>query len=70
MIAETGLAGTTHEIIAVFSSEQVAKYRTLFPNADERLFMKNGLTEEDGEKGGGIVFEEEEENGELDVDNI
>jgi hypothetical protein len=32
--------------------------------------MKNGLTEEDGEKGGGIVFEEEEENGELDVDNI
>jgi hypothetical protein len=71
MIAETGLAGTTHEIIAVFSPEQVAKYRTLFPNADERLFMKNGLTEDDGTQGGGIVFEEEaEEDGELDVDNI
>jgi hypothetical protein len=71
MIAETGLAGTTHEIIAVFSPEQVAKYRNLFPDADERLFMKNGLTEDDGTQGGGIVFEEaEEEDGELDVDNI
>jgi hypothetical protein len=71
MIAETGLAGTTHEIIAVFSPEQVAKFRTLFPNADERLFMKNGVTEDDGTGGGGIVFEEEEEeDGELDVDNI
>jgi hypothetical protein len=70
MIAETGLAGTTHEIIAVFSPDQVAKYRALFPNADERLFMKNGLTEDEGAKGGGIVFEEEEEDGELDVDNI
>jgi len=72
MIAETGLAGTTHEIIAVFSPEQVAKYRTLFPDADERLFMKNGgVAEDEADKGGGIVFEEEEEqNGEFDVDNI
>jgi hypothetical protein len=71
MIAETGLAGTTHEIIAVFSPEQVAKYRNLFPDADERLFLKNGNVDaEEGERGGGIVFEEEEENAELDVDNI
>jgi hypothetical protein len=71
MIAETGLAGTTHEIIAVFSSDQVAKFRNLFPDADERLFLKNGLTEaEDGGGGAGIVFEEEEEDGEFDVDNI
>ena len=69
MIAETGLAGTTHEIIAVFSPEQVAKYRTLFPDADERLFMKNGGVAEEEEKGG-VVFEEEEEDGEFDVDNI
>lgn len=70
MIAETGLAGTTHEIIAVFSPEQVAKYRTYFPDADERLFMKNGVTDDDEGKGGGIVFEEGEEDGEFDVDNI
>lgn len=71
MIAETGLAGTTHEIIAVFSPDQVAKYRALFPNADERLFMKNGGVAEEEDKGGGVVFEEEEEeDGELDVDNI
>ena len=69
MIAETGLAGTTHEIIAVFSPEQVAKYRALFPDADERLFMKNGGVAEEEEKGG-VVFEEEEEDGEFDVDNI
>lgn len=71
MIAETGLAGTTHEIIAVFSPDQVAKYRALFPDADERLFMKNGgVAEADADAGGGIVFEEEEEDGEFDVDNI
>jgi hypothetical protein len=70
MIADTGLAGTTHEIVAVFSPEQVAKYRTYFPDADERLFLKNGIVDaENGDKGGGIVFEEVEE-GELDVDNI
>lgn len=71
MIAETGLAGTTHEIIAVFSPEQVAKYRALFPDADERLFMKNGGVAEGEAESGGVVFEEEEEDdGEFDVDNI
>lgn len=67
MIAETGLGGTTHEIIAVFSPEQVDRYRKLFPRADERLFLKNGLTETP-EEAGGVVFDESD--GEVDVDNI
>ena len=69
MLAETGLAGTTHEIIAVFSPEQVARYRKLFPHADERLFLKSGATETEEEKGG-VVFTEEASDGEVDVDNI
>lgn len=67
MIAETGLAGTTHEIIAVFSAEQVAKYRKQFPHADERLFLKSGSEVEEAQ---GIIFETEEEGAEIDVDNI
>jgi hypothetical protein len=65
MIAETGLAGTTHEIIAVFSPEQVARYRKLFPHADERLFLKSTETEEEQ---CGVVFETTVD--EVDVDNI
>lgn len=68
MFAETGLGGTTHEIVAVFNPEQVARYRKLFPHADERLFLKSGATEVEEEKGG-VVFEEESD-GEVDVDNI
>jgi hypothetical protein len=67
MIAETGLSGTTHEIIAVFSADQVARYRKLKPDADERLFLKGGA--EGGEDQGGIVFEAGGED-EIDVDDI
>lgn len=67
MFAETGLAGTTHEIIAVFSPEQVARYRKLFPDADERLFLKGGA-ESTESKEDGVIFEEEED--EIDVDDI
>lgn len=67
MLAETGLAGTTHEIIAVFNPAQVERYRKLVPDADERLFLKNGALESEG-AGAGVVFEEEDE--EVDVDNI
>lgn len=67
MLAETGLAGTTHEIIAVFSPEHVARYRKLFPDADERLFMKNGNTDE-ADADGGVTFEAADE--EVDVDDI
>jgi hypothetical protein len=66
MIAETGLAGTTHEIVAVFSAEHIVKYRRLVPTADERLFLKHGQEEEER---GGIVFETEEQ-AEVNIDEI
>jgi hypothetical protein len=53
--------------VAVYSPEQVALYRRLFPHADERLFLKSGATETEEEKGG-VVFEESD--AEVDVDNI
>ena len=68
MIAETGLGGTTHEIIAVFSAEQVARYRKLMPDADERLFLKGGAEANEAEKHA-VVFEEDSP-GEVDVDDI
>jgi hypothetical protein len=68
MIAETGLAGTTHEIVAVFSPEQVAKLRKLRPDMDERYFLK-GSSEATSKQEAGFEFEQEEE-GEVDVDNI
>jgi hypothetical protein len=68
MIAETGLAGTTHEIVAVFSPEQVARLRKLKPDMDERYFLK-GSSEATSKQEAGFEFEQEEE-GEVDVDNI
>ena len=69
MIAETGLSGATHEIIAVFNPEQVAKYRRLVPTADERLFLKSGDDQADE---GGIQFDTAagDEEGEIDVEDI
>lgn len=72
MIAETGLAGTTHEIVAVFSPEQVAKLRRLKPDMDARYFLK-GSAEEASKQDAGFEFEDadaEKEDEELDVDNI
>jgi hypothetical protein len=68
MIAETGLSGTTHEIVAVFSADQVARYRKLKPDADERLFLKGGPDAGDAQKDA-IIFEEDAE-AEVDVDDI
>jgi hypothetical protein len=68
MIAETGLSGTTHEIVAVFSPEQVARYRKLFPQADERLFLKGGAEATAGEQDA-IIFDASAED-EVDVDDI
>jgi hypothetical protein len=68
MIAETGLAGTTHEIVAVFTLEQIARYRKLMPNADERLFLKGGTETLEADKDA-VVFEAAAEE-ELDVDDI
>ncbi len=71
MIAETGLAGTTHEIVAVFSPEQVAKLRKLRPDMDERFFLK-GSGSDSADAEGGIEFDERagEDDAEVDVDNI
>ena len=68
MIAETGLAGTTHEIVAVFSPEQVARLRTLRPEMDERFFVKGGG--DAAETGDGFEFDETAGDDEVDVDNI
>lgn len=68
MVAETGLGGTTHEIIAVFSLEQVARYRKLCPDADERLFLKGSA--EMASKDGGFEFDRMPDDAEIDVDNI
>jgi hypothetical protein len=69
MIAETGLAGTTHEIVAVFSPEQVSKLRRLKPDMDERYFLK-GTTDAASKQEAGFEFEEERADEEVDVDNI
>jgi hypothetical protein len=68
MIAETGLAGATHEIIAVFSPEQVSAYRRLNPDADERLFLKGGA-EAAAANQDAIVFDSSAGD-EVDVDDI
>lgn len=69
MIAETGLAGTTHEIVAVFSPEQVTKLRKYKPDMDERIFLKNSTESSSGEAG--FEFEEaEKEDEDIDVDDI
>jgi len=65
LIAETGLAQTTHEIMAVFLPEQVARYRRLKPDADERLFMQDASAEAKED----VVFEESEEE-DVNIDNI
>ena len=66
MIAETGLAGMTHEIVAVFSPEQVARLRRLKPDMDERYFLKG--TSDTSSKAEEL-FEEEPE-AEVDIDTI
>jgi hypothetical protein len=69
MIAETGLAGTTHEIVAVFLPEQIARLRKMKPDLDERLFLKSGG--ESTVEEGGFEFEDaKEESAEVNIDNI
>jgi hypothetical protein len=68
MIADTGLAGTTHEIVSVFTEEQVRRYRKMVPDADPRLFMKSS-TDVTESKEDGFEFSEDAEV-EVDVDAI
>ena len=68
MVADTGLGGTTHEIVAVFSLEQVAKLKKLRPDMDARYFLK-GTSTDLAVQDDGFVFEESKDE-EIDVDNI
>jgi hypothetical protein len=65
MVAETGLGGATHEIVAVFSELQVERLKRLRPNTDPRLFLKEKAAEELDD---GFIIREEED--EVDVDAI
>ena len=68
VLAETGLAQTTHEIVAVFSAAQIAKLRKLKPDMDSRFFAEAGTPQED--EGGIIIAEDSEEEGEVNVEDI
>jgi len=67
LFEETGLGGmATHRILSVFTEAQTARYKSIVPNADPRLFLKvAGVETEDA---GGIEFAEDD--GEVDVDDI
>jgi hypothetical protein len=69
VLAETGLAQTTHEIVAVFSAAQVAKLRKLKPDLNAKFFteMSGGAEEEEG---GIIIAEDSEDEGEVNVEDI
>lgn len=69
MVVETGLAGVTHEIVAVFSEAQVARYKKLVPDADPRMFVKSDIdaTAPPAEAGFEFAAEAEED---VDVDAI
>lgn len=67
MVAETELSGITHEIVSVFSEEQVAKLKKAKPDLDPRLFIKTstGGVSESLDEQGGVEF-----TNEVDVDAI
>jgi len=69
MVIETGLAGAmSHEIVAVFTEEQIARLRKLRPDLNPKLFMKGDNEEGDD---GGIIFERgDDSEGSVDVDDI
>lgn len=68
MIADTGLGGTTHEIVAVFSQEQVAKLKKLRPEMDARYFLKGTATDSAAQDDGFEFVKGEDDD--VDVDNI
>lgn len=69
MVAETGLAGVTHEIVAVFSEAQVARYKKLVPDADPRMFVKSDVGTAGAPAEEGFEFDATAEE-EVDVDAI
>jgi hypothetical protein len=68
MIAETGLAGTTHEIVAVFSEKQISTFKKVMPDADPRLFLKSSVGNETTEQDD--LFEDANEDEDVDIDAI
>lgn len=69
VLAETGLAQTTHEIVAVFSPSQVARLRKVKPDMHPKFFAD--LSTQGQEDDGGIVIaEDSEEEGEVNVEDI
>lgn len=64
MIAETGLAGTTHEIVAVFTPTQMVSFKNMFPDAHPRL-LQGGSPEQGTDE----LFEVDE-SAEVNVDAI
>jgi translation initiation factor IF-1 len=58
VIAATGLAQTTHEIVAVFTPAQIARLRKTKSDLDSRLFVQEGG---DTNADDGILIEEDEE---------
>lgn len=65
VIAATGLAGTTHEIVAVFTPAQIARLRRVKSDLDPRLFVQEpGAMGDDDE-----AFEIAEED-EVNVEDI
>lgn len=63
VVAATGLAQTTHEIVAVLSSTQIARLRKVKSDLDPRLFEReNGATDD--------MFEIAEDEEEVNVDDI
>lgn len=67
VVAETGLVGTTHEIVAVFTPAQIARLRKVKPDLDARLFVQ-----EPGAAGGEdeayVIAEESDDD--VNVDDI
>ena len=70
LLVETGLAGTTHEIVAVFSPAQVSRYRKILPDADPRLFLTDGVEVSKSTEEGFEFDHAPAEEEEFDIDNI
>lgn len=67
MIAETGLSGATHEIVAVFSDAQVQRLKELRPGMDPRIFLKT-VSGEEG-KNNDLEFDRTVDE-DVDIDDI
>ena len=69
VIAATGLAGTTHEIVAVFTAAQIARLRKAKKDLDPRLFVQEPGAGGDNDEAFEIA-EESEDDAEVCVEDI